>query len=174
MTSTSSPIKTFSKHRTVVDDLVRDELRLLQIRVAIGLAQFPFGQMIGKAERHVAARAGKHVQKHAKTLRAARDVVEHDARAVFGAQHRLGGEPDIFLPAGAANIANFAEPFGERRAIRANRHRRSWKPRRCRRCNSSGCRLEELGRTERPGEGPILRCSIDQRLNLGDFHAAAL
>ena len=102
------------QHRTVFDDLVRNDFLFRQIRLAIGIAEFPFGQVIGKAEGHVAAGAGEHVQKNAKALRAAGNVVEHHARAVLGAQHRLGGEPDIFLPAGARDIANFAEPFGER------------------------------------------------------------
>ena len=37
------------EHRTVLDDLVRDDLLLLEIGLAIGVAQFPFGQMVGKA-----------------------------------------------------------------------------------------------------------------------------
>ncbi len=100
--------------RTVVDDLVRDDFRVLQIGFAIAVAQLPFAQVIGKSERHVAARAGKHVEQHAKAFRAAGDVVEHHAGPVLVAQDRLGGEPDILLPACAADIADLAELLGGR------------------------------------------------------------
>ena len=85
---------------------------LLEIGVAIGLAQLPFGEVIGKAQRHVAARAGEDVEQQAKALGTAGNVVEHDARAVLGAQHRLGGEPDILLPARARDLAHLAQPLG--------------------------------------------------------------
>ncbi len=97
------------EHRPVGHDLVRHEARRLQIGLAIGLAQLPFVQVVGKAHRHVAARAGEDVEEHAETLGAARDVVEHDARAVLGAQDRLGGEPDILLPRRARDIAHLAQ-----------------------------------------------------------------
>ena len=100
--------------RAVLDDLVRDRLLLLEIGLAEGVAQFPFGQMVGKAERHVAADAGEHVEQHAKALRAARHVVEHHAGAVLLAQDRLGGEPDVLLPARALDVADLAEQFGAR------------------------------------------------------------
>ena len=113
------------QHRAVVDDLMRNDFLILEIGFAIGVAQFPFGQMIGKAERHVAARAGEHVEQHAKALRAAGDIVEHDTGAVLGAQHRFGGEPDILLPAWRRRLCGPRRAARHRRAIRANRHRRS-------------------------------------------------
>ena len=56
------------EHRAVLDDLMRDDLRLLQIRLAIGVAQLPLGQVVGKAERHVAADAGEHVEQQTEAL----------------------------------------------------------------------------------------------------------
>ena len=100
--------------RAIVDDLVRDDALLLQIGFAIGVAELPLGEMIGKAERHVAARAGEHVQQQPEALGAARDVLEHDAGAVLRAQHRLGGEPDILLAVGALDGADLAQALGHR------------------------------------------------------------
>ena len=100
--------------RAVVDDLVRDRLLLLQVGLAEAVGQLPFGQVIGKAERHVAADAGEHVEQHAEALGAARDVVEHHAGAVLGAQDRLGGEPDVLLPVRALDVAHLAEQLGAR------------------------------------------------------------
>jgi len=71
--------------------------------------------MVGKTERHVATRAGEHIHEQAKALRAARDVLKHDARAMLGAQHRFGGEPDILLAASALDGADLVKPLGERK-----------------------------------------------------------
>ena len=98
--------------RAVVDDLVRDRLLLLEIGLAERVAQLPFAEMIGEAERHVAADAGEHVEQHAKALRAARHLVEHHAGAVLLAQDRLGGKPDVLLPARALDVAHLAEQLG--------------------------------------------------------------
>ena len=68
--------------------------------------------MIGKAQRHVAADAGEHVEQHAKALRRARHLVEHHAGAVLLAQDRLGGEADVLLPARALHVPHLAEQFG--------------------------------------------------------------
>ena len=46
-------------------------------------------------------------------LGAAGDVVEHHAGAVLLAQHSLGGEADILLPGGAADMAHLAELLGQ-------------------------------------------------------------
>jgi hypothetical protein len=100
--------------RPVVDDLVRHDFRLSQERLTIGVAQLPFRQMVGEAERHVAPRSGEHVHQQTKARRTAVDVLEHDARPVLGAQNRLSSEPDILLPVGAAHHTHFAEPLGFR------------------------------------------------------------
>src|SRR5215813_11293325 len=68
--------------------------------------------MIGKAESHVAPRAGEHVHQQAKARRTPVDVLEHDARPVLGSQNCFSGEPDILLPVGAAHYTHFAEPLG--------------------------------------------------------------
>jgi hypothetical protein len=101
------------EHRAVLDDLMDNDGGVLEIGLAVGVAELPLGEVVGKAERHVAAGAGEHVEQQAKTLRAAWDVLEHHARTVLGAQHRLGGEPDILLPAGAAHGTDLAEPVGQ-------------------------------------------------------------
>ena len=102
------------EHRPVVDDDVRDDALLLQIGLAIGVAQLPLGEVLGKTERHVAAGAGEHVEQQAKALGAARDILEHHARALFGAQHRLGREPDVLLAIGALDGADLAQALGHR------------------------------------------------------------
>ena len=112
------------EHRAVLDDLVRDDLRLLQIGLAIGVAQLPFGQVVGKAERHVAADAGEHVEQQPEALGRAGHLVEHHAGPVLGAQDRFGGEPDVLLPGRALDVPDLAEPLRQRRATRAGRHRR--------------------------------------------------
>src|SRR5262249_11665954 len=83
-----------------------------QIGLAIGVAQLPFTEVIGKAERHVAALAGKHVHEQAKAFWTARDVLEHDAGAVLGAQHRLGSESDVLFAVCALDGADLAEALG--------------------------------------------------------------
>ena len=50
-----------------------------------------------------------------KPLGAAGDVVEYHARPILVAQDRLGGEPDILLPAGAVDVADLAERLGSRK-----------------------------------------------------------
>jgi hypothetical protein len=70
--------------------------------------------VIGKAERHVATLAREHVHEQAKAFWAARDVLEHDAGAVLGAQHRLGGKSDVFLAVCALDRADLAEALGHR------------------------------------------------------------
>src|SRR5262249_61687538 len=100
------------EYRSVVDDDVRHDALLLQIGLAVGVAELPFAQVIGKAERHVAARAGEHVEPEAEAIRAAWDVLEHHAWAVLRPQHRLGGEPDVLLAVSALNRAHLAQPFG--------------------------------------------------------------
>jgi hypothetical protein len=102
------------EHRPVLDDDVGHDALLLQIGLAVGVAELPFAEVIGKAERHVAARAGEHVEQQAKALRAARDVLEHHARAVLGPQHRLGGEPDVLLAVRALDRAHLAQTLGHR------------------------------------------------------------
>ena len=114
VTSMSSPVMMFSNtgpSSTISCGMI---FWSLQIGLAIGVAELPFGQMIGKAERHVAAGAGEHVEQHAKALRAAGHLVEHHAGAVLRAQDRLGGEPDVLLPARALDVAHLAEPLGMR------------------------------------------------------------
>ena len=86
----------------------------LQIGLAEGVAELPLGQVVGEAERHVAADAGEHVEQHAKALGAARHLVEHHAGAVLLAQDRLGGEADVLLPARALDVADLAEQLGAR------------------------------------------------------------
>ena len=100
------------QHRAVVDDLVPYDASVLQVCLAIGFAQLPLGEMIGEAERHVAALAGKHVEQETMTLRTAGDVLEHHARAVLRPQHRLGGEADILLAARALDGADLAQALG--------------------------------------------------------------
>ena len=102
------------EHRAALDDLVRDDPRLLEIGLAIGVAELPLGQVIGEAEGHVAPFASEHVEQHAKALRAAGHVLEHHAGAVLGAQDRLGGEPDILLPGCAAHDLHLAKPPRQR------------------------------------------------------------
>src|SRR5215469_5871570 len=68
--------------------------------------------MVGEAECHVAARAGEHVHQQAKARRRTVDILEHDARPVFGAQNCFGSEPDILLPVGVVHRTHFAEPLG--------------------------------------------------------------
>ena len=102
------------EHGPGVDDLVGDEARLFEIGVAIGLAQLPFGELVRKAERHVAAGAREHVQEQAEPLGAAGNVVEHDAGAILGAQDRFRREADVLLPGGAAHGADLAELIGQR------------------------------------------------------------
>ena len=112
MTSTSSPIMTFSitgPSSTISCGMMRC---FSQVGFAIGVAQLPLGQFVGKAERHVAARAGEHVHQQPAALGAARDVLEHHARAVLGAQHRFGGKPDVLLAVGALDGADLAQPLG--------------------------------------------------------------
>ena len=94
---------------------MRDHPLLLEIGFAIGVAELPFGEVIGKAERHVATRAGEHVQQQPKALGTIGDVLEHDARSVFGPQHRLGCKPDVLLAIGALDRAHLAQPLGERK-----------------------------------------------------------
>ena len=100
------------EHRPVRHDLVGHQLHVLEIGVAIGLAQLPFAQVIRKAESHVAARAGEDVEQQPKTLGTAGDVVEHHAGAVLGAQDRLRGEPDVLLPGRANDMADLAQALG--------------------------------------------------------------
>ena len=100
------------EHRAVLDDLVRDDLRILQIGFAIGVAQLPFGEMVGEAERHVAAHAGEHVEQQPEALGRARHLVEHHAGAVLGAQDRLRDQPDVLLPGRALEVLHLAEPLG--------------------------------------------------------------
>ncbi len=102
------------EHRAVVDDLVRDDLRLDEIGLAIGVGELPLGQVVRKSKGQVAPPAGEHVEQHAEALRAAGHVLEHDAGAVLGAQDRLGGEPDILLPGCAAHDLHLAQPLRER------------------------------------------------------------
>ncbi len=100
------------EHRPGLDDLMRDGARILEIGLAIAVAQFPFAEIVGKAQGHVAPLAGKDVHEQAKALGATGNLVEHDAGTVLGAQHCLGRKSDILLPAGALNLAHLAEPFG--------------------------------------------------------------
>ena len=102
----------FSNTGPVGDDLVRDDLRPREIGFAIGVGELPLGQMIGKAERHVAARAGKHVHQDAEALRTPGDFVEHDAGAVLGAQDRFRGKADVLLPGCTLDVAHLAQAFG--------------------------------------------------------------
>jgi hypothetical protein len=107
------------EHRPVVDDDVRHDALVLQISLAVGVAQLPLGEVLGKTERHVATGAGKHVEEQTEALRAAGDILEHHAWAVFRAQHRFGGEPDVLLAIGALDGADLAqalrhgEPFAQ-------------------------------------------------------------
>jgi len=68
--------------------------------------------VIRKAERHVAARAGEDVEQQPKSLGTARDIVEHHAGAVLGAQDRLGSEADVLLPGRALDVADLAQALG--------------------------------------------------------------
>ncbi len=100
------------EHRAVRHDLVGHQLHVLEIGLAIGLAQLPFAQVVRKAEGHVAARAGEDVEQQPKALGAARDVVEHHAGAVLGTQDRLRGEADVLLPGRALDVADLAQALG--------------------------------------------------------------
>src|SRR5262249_442601 len=94
-------------------DHMRHGPLLLEIGFAIGVAELPFGEVIGKAERHVAARPGKHVQQEAKALRATRDVLKYHAGSVLRPQYRPGRSPDVLLAIGAVDRAHFTQPLGE-------------------------------------------------------------
>ena len=87
-------------------------LRLLEIGLAVSVAQLPLGEMVGKAERHVAADAGEHVEQHAKAFRASRTSSNTTQGPILGAQHGLGGEPDILLPVRPVDVAHLAQPLG--------------------------------------------------------------
>ena len=100
------------EHRAIGDDLVRDDLRPREIGLAIGVRELPLGQMIGEAERHVAASAGKHVHQDAETFRTPGNFVEHDAGPVLGAQDRFRGKADVLLPGGALDVAHLAQALG--------------------------------------------------------------
>ena len=102
------------EHRPVVDDDVRHDALLLQVSLAVRVAQLPLGEVLGKTERHVATGAGKHVEQQPEALRAALDILEHHAGAVFRAQHRFGGEPDVLLAIGALDGADLAQALGHR------------------------------------------------------------
>ena len=101
------------EHRPVLDDFVLFDLLVLHEAFAIGVRQLPLGQVFGKPERHVAPRAGEHVHQQTEALGAAGYLVEHDAGAVFLAQHRLGSETDILFPACAVYIFDLAQPVGQ-------------------------------------------------------------
>src|SRR5262249_20126771 len=103
------------EHGAVVDHDVRHDALLLQISFTVGVAQLPFSEVVGKAERHVAARAREHVQQQAEAFRTTRDVLEHDAGAVLRAQHRLGSKPDLLLAVRAFDGADLAEALGHRK-----------------------------------------------------------
>ena len=88
-----------------------------QIGFAIGVAQFPLAEMVGKAERHVAADAGEHVEQQPEALGRTRYLVEHHAGAVLGAQDRLRHQPDVLLPGCALEVLHLAEPLGMREPL---------------------------------------------------------
>ncbi len=102
------------KNRSALDHLMRNDFGILEIGLAIGVGELPFGQVIRKSEGQVAPLAGEHVEQHAEALRAAGHVLEHDAGAVLGAQDGLGGEPDILLPGCAAHDLHLTKPLRER------------------------------------------------------------
>ncbi len=102
------------EHGSVLDDLVRDDALLLEIRFAVGVTELPLGELVGKAERHVAPLAGEHVEQEAEAFRRARDVLEHHAGPMLGAQHRFRRKPDILLAIGALHGAHLAQAIRHR------------------------------------------------------------
>src|SRR5262249_24415670 len=103
------------EYRPGIDDLMRNDAHLLEIGVPTSFAELPFGEILGKAERHVSSLSRKHVQQQAKTLGASGNFIKHHARAILGAQHRFGSKADVFLPARPSDRLHLAELLGPRK-----------------------------------------------------------
>src|ERR1700730_6741985 len=101
--------------RAVLHHNMRDHSLFLEVGFPIGVAELPFGEMIGEAERHVAASAGEHVHEQTKSLGAARDILEHHAGTMLRAQDCFGSEPDILFAFCPLDGAALAQPLGSRK-----------------------------------------------------------
>ncbi len=95
------------EHRPVGDDLMRDRLQVLGVRV-IAARQLGLGEMLRETQRQVFARAGEPVDQQAEAGRTAFDVVEQHRRRALVVAHHLDHLAHVGMPVGTLHDLQIA------------------------------------------------------------------